>query len=589
MKAGITRLIRGVNKLIYNIGGDSETKKGPPITYQFVDNKYKDIIWTSEKKSFNDYIGYCDSLPKNNTLYIIWIHNLNFDMVSFFYDRLELLAKEEIDYYYNDWHMTGIYSGNVCFLKMVHKSKKKTVYLLDTGAFFMGSLERLALLHRPDLKKLKRPKGLGQKSFKKSDKEFVAYAMRDSEIALVIGEYIVAIHEQYDIPISVSIAQMAAKIFRKNYVHKTIHFPPMPITYAAQWSYHGGKNGLYVKRGLYKNVYGLDIVSAYPHAMRLLPSFTNIDLYMSYECRGCPDEKKVPNFGIYKVKGTINNCTYPILFTHDFKRIHGNIDHWVTGWELNEAIKTNEVNIKSIYGYYYDADNDDQPGIFKDYVSEFFNKKDTAKNPIDREFYKILLNSLYGKFIQTNRGTIKKQLMFDETTNGLVTGQDIKAGGLYNPFIATLITGHTRAYLHQLEHKYKAIHSSTDGIICKKPLKKENKTLGGLTTEFNNDVYIVRNKLYIVYSDIDHYIDKLTNKKVKRIKSKVNIGKYIEKCALHGFAGDVKDLENMIIKMQKGEELVYNKEKRNTLKRSLKSGDKPNNFEKKEFKLHLKG
>lgn len=572
--------------MITSIGGDSETYEGPPISFQFIFENYYEIIWTNEKKSFLDFIAYCTSLPNNDCMYVIWIHNLNFDAISFFYDRLEILQNEEIDYKYRNWHITGIYSGGTCFIRLRNLKTRKTVMLLDTMAFFQGSLDRLAKLHCPHFKKLAKPKNLGHKQFLPGDKKFEKYALRDSEISKIIGEYIVNMHKKYDVSISVSCAQFASKIFRRRFLKYDIVLPDLKIVYGSQYAYHGGKNGIYCKRGLHEKIYGIDIISAYPHAMYNMPSFSIPDLFYNYKLTEHPNDF-LPNYGIYRITGTIKTCAYPILFNHDFRKCNRKIDDvWSTGWEINEALKKRELIIEKCEGYFYDADHDDRESPLKMYVKEFFEKKQTAGNDIDREFYKILLNSLYGKFIQTNKN-IKNDLSYDISTDTIGNTREITAGGLYNPFIAALITGHTRAKIHNLEHKFCALHTSTDGIMCKKPLKKSGSKLGDLKLEFYGDVYIVRNKLYIIYSAQDYYIDKITNKKIKRLKSKIVKNKYIDKYALHGFAGGVSELEDMIIKMEKGEKLVYNKEKRNTLKRSLKSGLKPNNFEEKKFELHL--
>jgi hypothetical protein len=585
VKQGIKPLRRGARKMIKCIGGDTETKNGRPITYQFTQDKIKDIIWIKKKTTFKYLIDYFNLFPAHDDIYVVWIHNLDFDICSFFYDRLEILKDELIDFDYGPWHITGIFSSNTHFLKFVHRSGHKTIHMLDTMHFFLGSLDRLSLLFDPKRRKLKAPDGLGKKDFSPEDEKFVEYALRDSEIAEIIGKYIVDMHNEYDISISVSQAQMSSKIFRKHFLKRPIPFPTESIRRASEHSYHGGKNGFYCNTGLYKNVFGLDIISAYPHAMSIMPSFSNIDLYYEYESKGPVDE--VPNYGVYKIYGELKDCKYPIIFNAGFKRAEKLDGIWVTGWELNEAIRAKEVNLSNCYGFFYDAESDNVVSPFKMFVEEFYTKKDKAKNDVDRQFYKVILNSLYGKFIQTNK-SLSRFLNYEIETGEISNTKQIKAGAMYNPFIASLITGHTRAMIHKYEHRYNALHTATDGIITTKTLKKSSTKLGGLKQEFNNDVYIVRNKLYLIYSEIDFYTDKLTKKKVKRQKSKVVKGKYIEKFAFHGFQGNADDLENIILKIEKGDlsDLTYSKIRRNTLKDGLNRGLTVNDFELRNFKLN---
>ena len=101
--------------------------------------------------------------------------------------------------------------------------------------------------------------------------------------------------------------------------------------------------------------------------------------------------------------------------------------------------------------------------------------------------------------------------------------------------IATLITGFGRAYLHRLEHKYKAIHSSTDSVKFNADRLSEDKrasyqrkldgnkdkgVLGDVNVEVIGKCIILRNKLYLHYN---------------------NEG-VIEKQAFHGFAGRTQEL-----------------------------------------------
>ena len=92
--------------------------------------------------------------------------------------------------------------------------------------------------------------------------------------------------------------------------------------------------------------------------------------------------------------------------------------------------------------------------------------------------------------------------------------------------IATLITGFTRVYLHRLEHKYQAIHSSTDSIKCNVNRLEKNlpKGLGTYKLECVGDCLILRNKLYLHYNDKGE----------------------IKKFALHGFSGKKEQLLELV-------------------------------------------
>lgn len=551
-------LKKPVNNKCVIIGADSETNAGPPISFQFwaPEKKYQALIWVNKNNSFKKFMTYLNSLQQNT--YLMFAHNLAFDLISFFYSCVSVLDTTEIDVEYENWHIKGIYS-NICFLTFTKKVNDKgngfhtSIHLIDTSAYFMGSLKDLAPIFT-NLKKLNPPKLLGDKKFTKNDKKFCSYAMRDAEICWYIGKYIQDIHIEYDIPISISGPQMASKIFRKDFMKKDIPYPDKIVTFSALHSYHGGRNNITKPKGLYKNVWGLDIISAYPYAMSLLPSFYDKSLYKSIIPNINLDEKK-PEYGIYKISGNYKKCPWPVLYNEKFKPLDGKFSNiWVTGFELNSALKYNEVELEKIEGYYYDSEKDKEVSPFAEYVKLFFEYKNTSKNEIKRQFYKICLNSLYGKFIQT---VDKQNGYYYDVSKERVISKDIRqAGGLFHPFIATLITGKVRQMIHDLEHKYKSIHTSTDGIITQiKPDINDLKSgLGGLKVEFEGDCQLFRNKLYIIY-----------NKKHEKIKY-----------ALHGFHAKVDLLE----KLHKKGVYDYEFTRVNKLRESLNRGLVVNKFEK---------
>jgi len=579
IKTGVMTSKKSASNNMYIYGGDSETCAGPPFTYQFYgvnDGIVTDIIVpTNTRDATKDFLHTMGKLPQraDKSPITIYIHNLEFDMPSFFYDRLEKLRNEEFNFKAYGWNVEGVYA-NVCFATL--SKGRRVIRLIDSYAFFKTSLAKIADILCPDLPKLKRPEGLGEKIFPITNKKFRAYAMRDSEIAYHIGVYLQKMHIEFDVPQSFSGPHFASRVFRRQYVKQLIPLPPRKIVYAAMHSYHGGKNNLTVKPGWYSDIKSLDIISAYPWAMRQLPSFYHVNLYREIDGKGHPN-KPLPYFGIYKVYGRTKDCPWPIIYSHHFKPIRGEVDGvWTTGAELNEALATNEIEIDSLRGYYYDADNDTSESPFVKYIDTFFKLKDTAENPVMRWFYKVcLLNSLYGKFIQT-RSTMDN-ITLCHNDGSWSDDNILVAGGLFNPFIASMITGIVRARIHQIEHKYKSIHTSTDGIFTQAKDIIESSGLGGLKIETQGDVLIIRNKVYAIYGDKPANPD-------KPLKSSIYEGKYIQKYALHGFHGTIYELEQMAISGVSEYEYV----KVNKLRESLNRGLVVNKFEKRIARIILK-
>jgi hypothetical protein len=483
-----------------------------------------------------------------------------------------MLRNDPCEFEFNGWKSNIVYSA-VKFARFEKGNKR--VLLVDTLAYFLTKLEKLGEMVCPEMPKLPQPKGLGSLRFKPTDKKFIEYAMRDAVIAYRAGCEISKIHAEFDVSLSVSAPHFASKVFRHSFLKASIPLPPRKIVYSALASYHGGKNNLTAQKGIYHDVYALDIRSAYPFAMASLPSFSKPELFQTILGQGHPGSL-LPSCGIYKITGEASPCKWPALYDHHFKPLAGPFSGvWVTGYELNEALRSTEVELTDTWGYFYQAEKDTESSPFRAYVQEFFTKKEKPEDKIHREFYKLLLNSLYGKFIQTRGSGSMSTLSFDTDDKHLDEIRMLIAGGMFNPFIATLITGHTRAYIHRLEHEYEALHTSTDGIFTqKKP--QESSGLGGLSIEAYGTLLLLRNKLYIFYGKTDK---PESEKKRSALFPKLEIIKW----ALHGFHSTVENLEAMYASGANEYEYV----KVNKLRESLRRNLTPNKFEKRRSKVNF--
>jgi hypothetical protein len=541
------------------IGFDSETLQGPPITFQFYSQEAKRIngcVFIGERRSaVKTFLAQLSKLKPGR--YRMYGHNLEFDMLSALWECRSKIRDGNIELRINGWNISGRYSKPIF---AIFDDGKRYVELVDSMLWFQTSLDRAAKIVCPQLPKLLRPAGLGTTRYTPSDTDFVKYAIRDAEVAYFVGVAIEKMHRELEIPSQISLASMAAAVFKLRYMQANIYQPPLyEWMVGAAAAYHGGVNR--VREGCapawHKPCTSIDLSSAYPDAMRRFPSFENPAGYKPFKPRSIRTLDEVPDLGVYKVSGKAKECDWPALFDHNFKPLQGKFSGiWITGFELNQAIYSDEISLESCSGYFYEDDSESF-SPFEAYVLEFYGLKSSAKDPVMRYMYKILLNALTGKFIQTSP---------DYT---LVDGQLVKinrAGGLYHPFIAGLITGHTRSVIHEMEHKYQAVHTATDGIfapgICKASAKKE---LGAAVVEGIGDLALFRNKLYIFYTD---------NATEDTVESQVFAGKHILKCAKHGFQGSPVTLEQMLVKTDRS----YKVNKPLKLKTALKKGEPPNKF-----------
>lgn len=559
-----------MDKFIY--GGDTETLHGEPMTLQFYseDVACDEIHFVDRKSAAKKFFDWVNK-RKRNAQHVVYVHNLSFDLIEFLWGHHAKLVSSSGDYDFKvgKFHVTGVY-GTPTFCK-ISNGHNLSVIIVDSFSYFRGSLAKGAELFCPDLPKLKRVTGIGEKQFTEKDTAFCEYAMRDAVITYHMGKAIEAMHQRYNLTQCVSVADMAARIFRRMLMY-TIPQPNRDVIDASLLSYHGGKNNVTVPAGWYEGVTSLDISSAYPKAMHDLPAFSNAKLYKRF--RGTAATREVHPHGVYCVSGEVDECDWPVLFSHGFKPLAGKIDRvWVQGFELNEALRSREFTPTKITGHLYDSEKDLQASALRNFVQEFYRLKENETDPVMRYMYKLILNSVSGKFIQTRKRNSCAYTDIDADMT--VTASELVAGGLFHPFIASAITAHTRATIHQLEHKYKAIHTATDGIMTQQNgAKSRGSGLGALTTEASEaTLLLLRNKCYVLY----------TAKGKKTTPSVVFRGKHIRKFALHGFQGNVTELEKLVGSGRR----TYEVNRPNRLKESLKRGLTPNKFVKRAYVLKV--
>lgn len=561
-----------MDKYIY--GGDTETVHGEPNSLQFYseDIACDDIYFVNSATARPTFLKWCDQ-RKKKCMHVVYVHHLQFDLPEFVFGWHHKLVSVGGDFEFKAgrWSISGVY-GTPTFMKMTD-GQHTTILFIDSYSFFHESLAAAATRVCPDLPKLRRISGIGEKRFTSRDSGFVEYAMRDAVIAYHLGRAVEQIVTEFDIQQPLSAADMSARIFRRQFLDYTIPQPSRDVIDCALLSYHGGKNNVTVSAGWYEGVSSIDISSAYPAAMHAMPAFSNGKLYRRYRARG-RSVGVVPNYGVYFVSGNVKACDWPSVFSHAFKPLSGKIERIaLQGFELNEAIRSGELRPNKIEGWYYDAERDLVAPALRGFVDRFYHLKETTTHATLRYLYKLIMNSLYGKFIQTRkRGTSACTDIDAETT---VTASELVAGGMFHPFIASAVTSETRSIIHRIEHQTRALHTATDGIFTQSSkLPRLGKGLGKLTLEVSGGtLLLIRNKCYVLY----------TAKGPKTTPSRVFRGKHIHKFALHGFQGTVTDLERLIATNKR----KYVVKRPNRLKESLKRGLTVNDFVAREYQLKV--
>jgi len=588
LRRGIKPNERGGRMDTYVYGGDTETLNGEPMSMQFYSKMagVDKLIFCSPKNATEKFFAFLGTL-RRQAQHVIYVHNLDFDAPEFLWSVKEKLVEVsggQYDFTYGAWSVRGVY-GHPTFVHASNQSRKISVLLVDSHAWAQTSLAEAAKLFCPSLPKLKAPnKGVwGLTRYTSKDMDFCAYAMRDAEVAYYIGLAVQKMHREFNIRQAVSLADMSAKIFRHHFLDYTIPQPTRDTIMAALKSYHGGKNNVLAGAAPYwhKNVTALDISSAFPYAMYTLPAFSDEKLYRRIGKKN-GHVREVEPYGVYCVSGSVAECDYPVLFSHGFEPLQGKVsDVWVFGLELNEALRSREFKMRSMRGWFYQHERDTQSPALRAFVKHFYALKQSEKDPILRYMYKIILNALYGKFIQTRKN--QTLIYTDVDANETIEANEVVAGGMFHPFIASAITSHTRAYMHRVEHAHNALQTATDGIYTylrePKRIPGYPRTgLGSLTVEARGDLALLRNKCNVLYSDKPKKLDGKS-----AIKSQYFSGKYVHKYAKHGFMGGLPQLEKCVAHGTR----KYKASRPNRLREATKRGLRVNEFVERDYVLKV--
>lgn len=517
----------------YIIGFDSEAERGKPFLFQFahphscpVHGTDVDLLDISTEKhaglwAFVDYLS--DHCTRKDVEYIVVGFNLQYEWTQLFHDvPHDLKVSPDFD--------VTLQTGklNTARIRATNNKRymatfelggtKRRVKLIDAMAYFVGSLDKAASVIGAG-KKMPKPMAFSRKAARSS--AFVEYAKQDAILTQRLGDYIAGLHTTYDVATCISAPHFAARVFRRRYLTAEIPMPTEPLEQYGLDSYHGGKNGFYLpKPMLLKDIWHYDIRSAYPEAMRQLPNIETAtwEAIDAYE----------PNaHAIWEISGVATKCRFRAIMQHDARWITGRFNRVrVTSYELDAALRLGEIKITRCVGWIMRGE---PGGPLQRYVDDFYALKRFAKTDAERAAAKLFLNSLYGKF-------------FQKTPLGNVTGYDIdshemvvtdpeqdfdyEAGGLYHPPIASLITGYVRAKIHELEHEYDAVMTSTDGFFAYRSpdQSKLGDELGMLSAEIGS-LRIWRERLYV-----------FTPSKGKPTY------------ALHGFRGSLDQLQRMPLK-----------------------------------------
>jgi hypothetical protein len=285
--------------------------------------------------------------------------------------------------------------------------------------------------------------------------DIIKYCKQDAKLTADLGKFLLYKLRELKLPAPkffTSHASLSKQFFRKECRIPSVKYIPLNILDIAYHTYFGGRFEV-LQKGYFDKLYYYDINSAYPATIRDLPSLKHGTWYKSYEI------PKKETIGFYKVIVDIPKSyvsAYPIKWKNLLIFPDGVFENWLTWYEVN-LLKPYIVSLE--YGYEYEpASNEYYP--FRKAIDYLFSLKAKYKgnNPVFYWIFKIVMNSLYGCFIE-------KHKKLDGS---------LESGILFNSVYASIITAKTRYKLLKDVNKKNwknivAFH--TDSVISTVPLK----------------------------------------------------------------------------------------------------------------------
>lgn len=389
----------------------------------------------------------------------------------------------------------------VFYLKYESKDHYKVIQFIDSLNLFKTKLEDLAEMfgmEKEDIKEYKLSAEEWNKQLLRTGKSRV---QKDTEILYRVIEAFLKI--KYFNP-SLTIASTSFNTFKRDFLKYDITFPKKYLDIAIS-TYHGGTVMPYQ---LIENQEAtmLDINSLYPTVMKKNPSSIRFRTIREDKKYLFDDIKNNTYNYLALVRYNANEILHSPVYTYYDNQLIPFLSgyQWITGNELLALYENNfTIGIEKILEFENDY-------IFTDFVDFFYSRRLKAKNDFEKYFYKIILNSLYGKFAQhkgyseimkiseIDNPMIKEILEQTEQSKEIINGQVysiyedfvsvMKEGkAKYNPLIASEITANARLVNYQYSQMIgweNLFYTDTDSFLTNKhyPLLLGNE-LGQLKEE----------------------------------------------------------------------------------------------------------
>jgi len=481
--------------------------------------------------AYEDYPQCMFNRKYRNTTFVAY--NLKYDMGAF----LQFLPPDIL----RDLWKTGrvIYQDYTIkciaykFLRITRK-KKDSITVYDMLNFYRGagvngssSLDSVAENMLGERKQQIETKRFTPGYVRKNWQKISEYCIQDAVLVQKLSDMLIRQFEEWGVkPRALySVAYITYQYFLYNTYYVTVHrfwYRCRELLRYAMLSYNGGKFEVTRKGPGY--YYEYDIVSAYPYEIANLVDISTARVqHLPYYDDTC-------TYAFVKCIITIPIHVYsPIAIKW------GSVNIYPVGTVLKIVTKTEYLYLLSvgctihvIDAYHLYTNSNIYP--YREKIQELFEYKKLYKKTGQKMLYhtvKILLNSLYGKFVQ------------------LIKHPDyLQAGNSWNPIYGSIITANVRVRITDMQQKHNSVVAvHTDSIISYKPLPVEDvSTLGGWSFEGEGEGIILGSGIYQIGEISKARGFRITKPlmelcKIKRSKCRMITTNVISwrECAFHGW------------------------------------------------------
>lgn len=520
-------------------------------------NKKKEIItetFNTKEEIWNCIQRIANEEDKKGRNAYSYAHNLNYDYWRIVpKEQTTLIRKREGKglVYYRVQKPVIIFQQN--------EKGKAQLYFLDTMNFWRGGLSEAA--KRIGKEKMELPESIQKKLFNDEEQKFTKkeietikeYNKKDAIITLELIEYVRDAIKSEGLRVSklITPGQVAIKMFNQKirklglgrkifYLHPNTYdgrgrlikkgrpdSSYKPTTYTEKiWKAGRGGRFQALQIGYYPNCSQIDCNSLYPYAATLI-DFPDLDTEqhkmepltrLGWEKEELLNRIGVSNCILEKPEEKIGSC--PIVQWHE-NQYPKNKMTLIGSWTHNELryLESIGYKIKAIKESVIWKSLETNP--LKEYMLENYERR--KKHSGKKEFYKMIMNNLIGKFCQKNTEYDTKIDGSEQAEQYLKEGWQIigeyegeylykspettKKSKHYLPIVSYTVWAEARKILHQTMNKFKpenVLYTATDSIIY------TGKTPGNVTigTEMGEWKKELENEEVLIYGKNNYMIGK---------------------------------------------------------------------------------